>query len=222
MGGPDHQYDVHDFTAVDDYVAHLASKNRALIRETSARNFASYAKWGALVIVGIGIAIALILWGLSLHKDYKIVEKQIVVKEPVSFRPTIIVNAEDKNSRTQVVRQIAEGKTNRLSNEADDKSLDSEDKAVFNFTIFKQIPFKYGEIENVVVGMKYENSSSEKPEYQWCYVNKLNKDGTETKISLAFFSEAARNDSIVTANMATKMDLTIFELEQAQKLCSFE
>jgi hypothetical protein len=91
MTKADQQYVVHDYSAVNEYVDHLASRNRALVYEIKARNFGSYAKWGAVFVVGLGLAAALVLWGLSLQTRFQIVEKDLIVRELVSFNPTVIV-----------------------------------------------------------------------------------------------------------------------------------
>jgi hypothetical protein len=217
-----HEYTTEDFSAVNSYVNHLAEKNRAGVREIRARNFGEYAKWGAVALVAAGIAAALVMWGISFLKDYEIVEKQIVVKEPANFKPTIIVNTPATVSEAQRTRNVATSRTRELQETSPSITDEPGVKPVFNFTIFKSMPFNIGEIDDVVVGMTYEDSNSAKPSHQWCYITAPNKDGTHTRVNLAIKEATEIRKAPLPSNVAAKLGISEFELERAQGLCSFE
>ena len=216
------EYTTHDFSAVNSYVDHLAEKNRSSIREIRARNFGAYAKWGAVALVGAGITAALVMWGISFLKDYEIVEREIVVKEPAAFKPTIIVNIPGLGSESQEMRNAAENKIKEIKDKLPQGEQETNAEVVLNYNLFKEISFNVAGIEEVVVGMKFEDSNAKKPSHQWCYIMARNADGTKTWVDLANKVDSETFMMPMSEGVTAKIGLSQSDFERAQGLCSFE
>ena len=74
----------------------------------------------------------------------------------------------------------------------------------------------------VVVGMSYEDSNSESPSRQWCYVRKQNASGAQTQVTLANKVGPQRIDDVLTLAKAREIDASMEILKAAQRRCAFE
>ena len=103
------------------------------------------------------------LWGLSFLKEPRIVTETKIVEKPVSFEPNIYITNPSALDQT---RNTAE---RRVRETASEVGISAE---VFDFVIFREIPFEENGFSNVIVGMRYANNEGRTPSSQWCYVEK--------------------------------------------------
>ena len=218
-------YTTQDFSAVNDYVEHLAARHQTAISERRANIFGTYAKWFAVLIAAIGVAALLTLWGMSLYKEKpepRIIEP-VVVDRPV---PVPLPQGDTRTGSDPEIQRQLESIRSTIASLQTDSPVDplTTDGAnmVIDFVIFKEVGFRRGDLEEVVVGMQFDDSNSEFPSSQWCYVMKPNLSGTGTRVDLANKVGTERIDRIVTAAMGKELGVSISVLMEAQRLCAFE
>jgi hypothetical protein len=217
-------YTSQDFSAVNDYIGHLADRHQARTSRWRSETFGAYLKWIAILIAAGGFVVFLILFGLSLLKDKP--EPQIVRPVVVDRQVTIHLPEGMKNqsqgpaieTRQEVTRRIDEFKTRKIDAGAEQPQI----KSVFNYVIFKEMIFNRAGIRNVVVGMEYKDPTNQKPSKQWCYVSKPNTNGTSTRVGLADKTDSTQIDRTLTLAKARDMRATLSDLKAAQRLCRFE
>ncbi len=224
---PPPTYTTQDYSAVNTYVEHLAARHRSAISIRRAGVFATYAKWCAVLVVASGVTALLVLWGLSLLKekpDPKIVEP-VIVDRPVTINVPGLDSSLENNGNPEVQRQLSEIRSTiadvRAGSSVDTPTTESL-RTVIDFVIFKEVQFSQAGLEEVVVGMRYQDSSSENPSTQRCYVNKPNDSGAETRVNLARKEGPQRIDDILTTAMAREIGAPLGVLKEAQSLCAFE
>lgn len=213
------QYDVHNFDAVNQYVATMADRQQTGISLRRADIFSRYAKYIAILLIAAGIVTFLVLWGYSLLKEKpepKIITTETIIERPIKLEPNIYVSTTGSPTPAEKTREAASDRVSSLS-------PSSGANPVYNFTIFKEIPFNKDGMQNVVVGMKYDDSEAVTPSHQWCYVMSPNIDGTDTRISLATKNGVFGTiEKSITHAQANKADTSVAILESAQRLCAFE
>lgn len=228
MTEPKPHYTIHNFDAINEYVASMAARHQTTISRSRAEVFSTYAKYFAVLSVAGGITAALIMWGYWLLKkkpDPKIITTEKIIERPIKIEPQIIVSGTGSTSQANDVRRRAEGQVTALSGSASESTGGKNPPItpVYNFTIFKEIPFNRDGIDEVIVGMAYDDSESKIPSSQWCYITIPNLDGTATRLNLASKSPAfGRKEQSLTYAQASEMGTTISILRSAQDLCAFE
>ena len=205
----------HNYDGINSHVEGLNRYVRASVAEKGAGTFAVYAKWIAIMAVAGGAAGLLLMVGYSflLEPKIRVVTETKVVEKPVSYQPTIIVG---RKTPERDARQAAESRIDQIADST------QASRSVFNYVIFRTIPFGEGGLEEVVVGMRYDRSEDETPSSQWCYVEKGHAvGGVGTKVSLAVKTGASRIDGEITNAHARELGTTRFILERAQRSCEF-
>ena len=225
--GPMTTYTTQDYSAVNEYVEHLAERHRAAVAIRRADIFAVYAKWFAVLIAAAGVAALLVLWGMSLFKerpDPEIVEP-VIVDKPVTINIPPQSAPHQNSGDPEVQRQLREIRStieNIRGSTKSDSSPGDRPRTVVDFVIFKEIKFQQAGIEDVVVGMSYEDSNSTSPNRQWCYVIKPNASGTATRVELAGKVGDHKTDDQLTVAKARGIGASLKTLTAAQRLCAFE
>ena len=89
------EYSAHDFSAVNRHVNEVVNRNMVITSSRRAGVFATYAKYGAILIVALGIAGLLLLWGAArlLNPKPEVITKEVVVEKPVSINQHLSHNA---------------------------------------------------------------------------------------------------------------------------------
>jgi len=222
------EFTVHNFDAVNQYVASMAERHRTSVTAKKADIFSVYAKHGSILLVAVGITAALIFWGYWLLKkkpEAKVITTEKIIERPIKIEPKIYVTGVGAQSPANEVRSAAEGRVASLaqSSSASADGQISNVTPIYNFNIFKQVPFNRDGIDEVVIGMKYDDSESKAPSSQWCYILSLNLDGTATRMTLAHKTKSyGKTKQHLTFAQASKLGTKLSTLRSAQKLCVFE
>jgi hypothetical protein len=223
MTGEVREYVTQNYSAVNDYVNHLSRRNHAHIREVNSRSFGEYAKWAAVAFVGAGVGAMLTMLGVSFvieKPQPEVIEKEVVVKDPIAFKPTIIIQQPNESTDVRRARRAAVKRSSAISSTSE--PIGTGQKPVVNFTIFKRIPLNVAGVSNVVVGMAYADNNAVRPSTQWCYISSPNTDGTSTRVSLGYEDSGQPIETPVTYLIAQKIGMNLSDLQRAQKLCAFE
>ena len=149
---------------MEQYIRDRSNRISARSKRASAESFGLYAKWAAILILALALAVLLIFPGLRIYKqppEPKIItkEKVVVKNEPIN----IVVKTEKSNqssfnnpskAKSEIERKIGVG------------------KIVENYVKFTRIPFNENGFNFVSIGRGFENENSPFPRKQWCYTNK--------------------------------------------------
>ena len=220
-------YTTQNFDAINGYIDHLASRHQARTARWRSETFGTYAKWIALAVAASGAAAFLVLFGLSLFKEKPeprivrpvVIDRDVIVKLPEGLGAVQQPRRTDVDQRlSEIMRQIDEIKRGKTG----DGTGAQPASPVLNFVIFKEIPFNRAGISNVVIGMRYKDTTSKIPSSQWCYVNKGNLSGTVTRVDLAKKDDKQPIKSTLTLSEAREMRTTLDILRSAQRHCTFE
>lgn len=216
-------YTTHNFDAINHYIEHLAGRHRALTAQWRSETIGTYLKWGAVAIVGSGVAAFFVLLGLSFLKERpepRIV-KPIVVDKPITINipEGLCGGGCPKESE---VDQKRRGAKKRIEQITSDQTAGPATKSVVNFVIFKEIAFNRAGIKNVVVGMRYKDAQATKPSSQWCYVTKGDISVIAIQATLSDKTGGQRVDRTITAAAAREIRATVSDLKAAQRRCEFE
>lgn len=93
---------------------------------------------------------------------------------------------------------------------------------VENFSRFTSIPSGMGiGWDDVIVGRKYTDEFTTKPEHQWCYISRFEFDGTSTRINLKWSENGISRLENYNSNL-TKLGLSKPEFERLQSYCIFD
>ena len=157
----------------------------------------------------------LFLAGYSLLKEpkIKVVTETKVVEKPVAYRPTIIIGNDLPESG---MRQEAKARIGEMVGST------STSPSIFNYVIFREMPFNEDGFANVVVGMQYSEAEDRVPSSQWCYVEKDHGTiGIAWRFDLANKTGSVRQDSDFTDRHASDLGTTRSVLARAQAQCVF-
>lgn len=218
----------HDFSAVNSYVDAIQEKHTIENARRRAGVFSTYALYGSGILIAAGIAAFLAMWGYSLlteKPEPKVIEVERIVERPTPFSPTIVVQGGVPGAAQGVDKAIVQSATEKTQTmqQAVDTSQPEGVRPVFNFTIFKSIPFDPGGLGAVTVGMRYPDSSADEPEYQWCYVERAweNRVGEFVELAIKAPDGLVQRMNLTEAK-ANRLATTVETLRQAQGLCIFQ
>lgn len=208
------EYEHHDFGAVNTYVDSVSGAVRERSRAARAGRFTTYAKYTALVLVALGVLSLLFMWGLSLLRDPKIVTDTRIVEKPVSFQPNIYI------TDPSAVDAVRAGAARRVGEAAEATGAPAQ---IFNYVIFRDIPFGESGLGNVTVGMRYKRTEDRLPSRQWCYVERETTalDAHTEQIYLATKEGDQVSRASLTDEHARRMSAPLDTLRAAQGLCRF-
>ena len=210
----------HNYEAVN---SHIEGLNRYIDAEVSGRRagtFATYAKWTALTFLALGGTAALVMlaYYLFVKPNTRVVTETKIVEKPVSYKPTIIVGRDALAGETEITKTktAAEGRIEELAVEL------QAGASVFNYVIFRKIPFAEDGFSQITVGMRYASESEDIPSEQWCYLLKGYGAGDlKLWIDLASKRNGNRIDHPITGTQAQELGTTLPLLRRAQTLCQF-
>lgn len=216
-------YTTHNFDAINHYIEHLAGRHRALTAQWRSETIGTYLKWGAVAIVGSGVAAFFVLLGLSYLKERP---EPRIVNSKAGDKP-ITINLPEclcggASPQESEVGQIRGDAVKRLEKIESKLPAHPATKPVVNFVIFKDFAFNQAGIKNVTVGMRYKDAQATKPSIQWCYVTKGNISGTVIQVNLSDKTGGQRVDRTITAAAAREIRATVSDLKAAQRRCAFE
>jgi len=147
-------------------------------------------------------------WSITLdRKTATVIVKEVVVKELIAFKPSIMVNTPTETSSSQVVRETVAARVSSLKSNAQNSG--SKNQPLFNFSIFKEYSFNTVGIETVIVEIRYVDNKALRPERQWCYLSANNLDVIATQINLAF--KGKKNERKPTLSLRMDQTLCLFE-----------
>ena len=216
---PVHEYETHDFKAVNRHVDELSKRASVATSARRAEVFKTYAVYGALLAVGLGFATWLILLGIAVLTDPEpeVIVQEVVVEKPVAFEPNIYIT---ERGTDVVAVDVKRGEAQSVVTSIQGREPGSG-KITYNYVIFKETPFTEDGFERVMIGMEYENSDSDLPSEQWCYIERVVGNATSKQVSLS--SKAGRNriDNPVTSEMASELSTSVETLQAAQTQCRF-
>lgn len=205
----------HNFDAVNTHVQGFTRHVNALVAEKRAHNFATYAKWTAIAALACGGAAFVAMAGYSLLKEPRIktVTETKVVEKPVAYQPTIIV---ESDSRERITQQEAGRRIDEIASDT------GEQPSIFNYVIFRRVPFSADGFDTIHVGMRYTNAQDRVPSGQWCYVERYQREtGTRRTVQLATKDGDRRHDTVLGEKHARELGTTRAILLQAQSQCVF-
>lgn len=226
MSNPDQPIDggtTYNYRAVDDLIAHVSKKHAAEESNWSAKTWTFYAAWGAVLIASIGLCAFLIMWGYSLiieKPEPKIIEVERIIEKPIQLNPTVVVQtpAGTGSGSADVARSEAQRRIEAVQGDSA-----SPANTVYNYVIFKDIPFTEGGFDTVTVGMQFSTSESVHPDYQWCYIAKgAGALSVSKRVSLAEKGPSGSFNYPIDYSTAVEAGVALGILQRAQRKCSFE
>jgi hypothetical protein len=217
---PTPEYVSHNYKAVNEHIDELTRRNRVVTSSRRVEVFGKYAKYASIFIVCLGIMGLLLFWGYSkvVNPRPEIIEKEVVVEKPVSFKPNIYITTNQAdNARIDETRAEAARRLGEIS--SGNKNTNSK-STVYDFVIFKEIPFTQDGFKQVTVGMRYQDADAKLPARQWCYIERGRSNGTSIKVTLAV-TENGHTPEDITQDMATALTTSVGVLKSAQGSCLF-
>jgi hypothetical protein len=219
-------YEVHDYSAVESYVA--ARTERARLSNKALSDSYSLEKLKNLpyIVVSAGVATLLILYGVSLLNEERIkfVEKEIVVEKPVIIEKpndqTISLQSQLKDIRKKLETRSNSNPKNNLPGETK-KNTGSGDKLDVSqkITIFHSVSSGMYGFKDVVTGLNYVNSKSEYPNYQYCYIEFDTRSLTKKHITLASKNNSTPIEYVSYSRASSELSPSQFT--KSKKMCIF-
>jgi hypothetical protein len=184
-------YETHDYSAVEEHIGSQSERKKLANRAKCNALFSSYLKYGSMGIVSLGVFAFLLLWGVSLFKDQKvvIVEKEVIVEKPTKlevafpedFKKKSLQAPEESSGELIMMRE----RINELTNKLRSQPENTEDKVdvTTGFVIFRRAKSNVKGFSTVHTGLNYSDSKQEYPFSQYCYIM-ISKGGDEIKVDL--------------------------------------
>ena len=200
----------HNFEAVNSHIEGLSRYIDAGVSRRRAGIFSTYAKWTALTLLAFGVTAALIglAYWLFAKPNMRVVTETKIVEKPVAYKPTIIVG-----------RDALTPARGRIEKPSVDPQVGA---SVFNYVIFREIPFPEDDFSRIMIGMRYASEAEDSPSEQWCY---LEKDYGAARLRLKIDLASKRNnkhiDNKITWIQAQQLETTLPVLLRAQSQCQF-
>jgi hypothetical protein len=216
------EYVSHNFGALNRHIDEVVQRDRVLTGMRRANVFSIYAKYGGLLALGLGVMALLVFWGISMlieRPEPQIIEKEIVVKEPISLQPNIYVNSDRQADLIARERSDAERRAKEIGGEVSENDVPR--KIVVDYVLFRRTPFEAGGINKIVVGMKFKNAAANNPYHQWCYIENLQASGINKTIQLGVKAEDHVTMQELTDETAREFGANLDIINKAQKLCVF-
>lgn len=210
----------HNYDAVNTHVEGLNRYIDAEVSRRRAGTFATYAKWTALTLLALGAtaALTMLAYYLFVKPNTRIVTETEIVEKPVSYKPTIIIDGNALRRETEIMRtkSAAEGRIEELVVEPQTGT------SVFNYVIFREVPFVEDGFSQITVGMRYASDAEDTPSEQWCYMIKnYGVADLGLRIDLASKRNGNRIDHTITAAQAQELGTTLSLLLRARSQCQF-
>lgn len=218
----------HDFSALNRHVDQLVARNNVLTWRQRAGVFTTFAKYGAIFLLAVGVAALLVLWGISLLKAKpkpEVIEKQVVVEKPVTLQPNIYVNTETGDQAE--MRRLVESGEKRIETYKREDEVRSPNSSgigvpTYSHVIFREFAFGREGMGEVIIGIARERADQSQPSSQWCYVEKPQFGGASKKFSLARKQGASVSNTPINVRVAREVGVSQNTLQAAQRLCRFD
>jgi hypothetical protein len=234
-----------DSSAVDQYLLELSNREIERTRRLKIENTRRETPLQILRIIGIGFAIALVLWALgsafknanSFHKISEILgSSQNNYQEHYSSSKNIRETTDQGSSLDQLID--VDALLNSPSIEIlpepgtgifDDPVLPSiteeypegidEHEIVRNYVIFDDVEFDGQVITSVMTGRNYPDADSE-VDHSWCYVTNNTSSSGSVKLNLIGIKNGERTDYLIDEAEAIRFGASLEEIKSAKKQCT--
>lgn len=197
----------HNFDAVDKVVAsnrdayveainRQAAENEKLRSEADelrSRSTFRRAKAASIVILSLAVSALIVLWGVSLFSTV----------------------GRNQDAALVSTRNAAQQKVDIV------RSTAAPGASVFDYVIFKSVPFNIDGLVKVTIGMQYASSVDEKPSEQWCYVERGRFGASGAVVWLANYESGKRTNRDLRDADASALNTSLETLRRAQAACDF-
>jgi hypothetical protein len=218
-----------DSSAVDQYLLELSNREIERTRRLKIENTRRETPLQILRIIGIGFAIALVLWALgsafknanSFHKISEILgSSQNNYQEHYSSSKNIRETTDQGSSLDQLIDVDA------LLNSPSIEKLPEPGTGIFdeheivrNYVIFDDVKFDGQVITSVMTGRNYPDADSE-VDHSWCYVTNNTSSSGSVKLNLIGIKNGERTDYLIDEAEAIRFGASLEEIKSAKKQCT--
>jgi len=218
-----------DSSAVDQYLLELSNREIERTRRLKIENTRRETPLQILRIIGIGFAIALVLWALgsafknanSFHKISEILgSSQNNYQEHYSSSKNIRETTDQGSSLDQLIDVDA------LLNSPSIEKLPEPGTGIFdeheivrNYVIFDDVEFDGQVITSVMTGRNYPDADSE-VDHSWCYVTNNTSSSGSVKLNLIGIKNGERTDYLIDEAEAIRFGASLEEIKSAKKQCT--
>jgi hypothetical protein len=197
-----HEYQTNDYSEVNNYFEN-ERKNLKMPLYKVRLDFVSKIVKLALLTLLVVFIIYLILHIADFFDRNNLPDKMVNNIEKIEYRKDSSVISMEK------VKQIEE----ELQNNSNDKNI------ITDFTFFRT---KKMERYSVITGLKYNSSSDNYPNNQWCYIITRENNGIANRFSIAL--KEGSQDVVytkVTQKIANTFDISLEKLNLLKNECQF-
>ena len=214
-------YETHDYSAVERYIR-VQNERRELSNEEIIKSAAANKlKYVALVIASCGFAVLLVLFGISLLNEERIrVVENKVITENSNDDPSISMRLKELEKNYKKPPGSTSLNSTPELKSINKKPFDKTDVTT-NYTVFKQVPSRINQFENVVTGHVYPNSKATYPESQYCYV-KLKAEGVTRKNMYLALKDGRRKIKYFSYSLVSSYEISPSQFKSVQKYCQFK
>jgi hypothetical protein len=218
-----------DSSAVDQYLLELSNREIERTRRLKIENTRRETPLQILRIIGIGFAIALVLWALgsafknanSFHKISEILgSSQNNYQDHYSSSKNIRETTDQGSSLDQLIDVDA------LLNSPSIEKLPEPGTGIFdeheivrNYVIFDDVKFDGQVITSVMTGRNYPDADSE-VDHSWCYVTNNTSSSGSVKLNLIGIKNGERTDYLIDEAEAIRFGASLEEIKSAKKQCT--
>ena len=213
MAEPLAEYTVRDYSAVDAQVAQIAERERILTNKLKLANVkqALILAAGGLLAVGVFLLLAGIAYRIAFPSKPEVIEKTEIVEKVIDPQEIIINipagSTADQNqnapkssdssiwgqTQTESGSSAQQPTSRNLNPSTPSKSLSSPEQEIAkaksvigsrSVTTFTSVPSDKTGFDSVVTGWRWPNPDAQRPDRQYCYVEKISGVHT-TSVTLA-------------------------------------
>ena len=231
-----------DSSAVDQYLLELSNREIQRTRRLKIENTRRETPLQILRIIGIGFAIALVLWALgsafknanSFHKISEILgSSQNNYQEHYSSSKDIRETTDQGSSLDQLidVDALLDSSSIEISPEPGTSIFENpsiieeypegidEHEIVRNYVIFDDVEFDGQVITSVMTGRNYPDVDSE-VDHSWCYVTNNTSSSGSVKLNLIGIRNGERTDYLIDEAEAIRFGASLEEIKSAKEQCT--
>tara|TARA_B100000787_G_C16190239_1_gene297068 strand:- start:745 stop:1461 length:717 start_codon:yes stop_codon:yes gene_type:complete len=231
-----------DSSAVDQYLLELSNREIERTRRLKIENTRRETPLQILRIIGIGFAIALVLWALgsafknanSFHKISEILgSSQNNYQEHYSSSKDIRETTDQGSSLDQLidVDALLDSSSIEISPEPGTSIFENpsiieeypeginEHEIVRNYVIFDDVEFDGQVITSVMTGRNYPDVDSE-VDHSWCYVTNNTSSSGSVKLNLIGIRNGERTDYLIDEAEAIRFGASLEEIKSAKEQCT--
>lgn len=215
---------IHDNSAVDNYLKELSIRQAEKTRSLSIDNSNKEAPYKVLKIVGILTALAVLFYllglGIKNARSYEVVTINENIETKNGYQNVSNDNITETPQDTLInLEEILEQQEVVIPSSIEENAPQKE-TVVRNYYIFDRIPFNGENIEELIVGRMF-SSPGTPPEIQYCYVKVYGEDGVSKRLDLVELHSGKREETEINSKIAESFQISIDELKGAQSRCIF-